>query len=401
MASSICFYFQIHQPFRLKRNYNFFDIGLNHQYEDYDLNKSIMEKVARNCYLPTNQLILDLIDKHKGNFKVAFSISGMAIEQFEKYCPEVLESFKKLAQTGCVEFICETYYHSLACIKSEDEFKEQVRMHKDKIKSLFSYDCKTFRNTELIYNNNTARLAEEMGFDAILADGVDRVLEWKSANYLYRPATANNIKLILKNYKLSDDIAFRFSNKSWKDYPLTADKYAKWLYYASGDADSINLFIDYETFGEHHSKDSGILDFFKHLPDEVLKWPEIKFNTPCEITEMYNAKDILDVNEYISWADEARDLSAWLGNSLQNSAFELAYSMEDDVKKTKNKELIHTWRKLLSSDHSYYSCMKTSGDGMIHNYFSPYASAHDAYVTYTNVLNDLKLSVEDALGHQG
>ncbi len=394
MKTSICFYFQVHQPFRLRRDYSFFNIGPDHRYEDEAGNRAIMQKIAKKCYLPTNALLLDLIKEFKGKFRIAFSISGMALEQFELYAPEVIDSFKKLVATGHVEILAETYYHSLAFVHSKEEFKEQVIAHQNKMQEVFGVAPQAFRNTELVYNDDLAKTIEEMGFKTILAEGADRVLKWRSSNFVYSPEGCQNLKLLLKNYKLSDDIAFRFSNKAWAEYPLTPQKYAKWLHNIGGAGEVINLFMDYETFGEHNWEESGILEFLSELPREILKRKDFSFMTPSEATAFYSSVGPITVPHYTSWADEDRDLSAWMGNDLQNAAVEMVYQLEKPVKATNDPNLIHTWRKLLTSDHFYYASTKWHNDGAVHSYFSPFASPHEAFLVYTNVVNDLRLTLD-------
>ncbi len=401
---AICFYFQVHQPFRLRKDYNFFSIGnTDHDYEDQKTNEEIILKVSKKCYLPTNRLMLKLIKQYKERFKISYSISGTALEQFMLYAPEVIDSFKELVDTGNVELIHETYYHSLAFLKSSEEFIEQINLHSNLLKKIFGTSggaSTTFRNTELIYNNKISNIAKHLGFKTILTEGCDAILALRSPNFVYSAKGNKNIKLLLKNYKLSDDIAFRFSDKSWKDYPLTPVKYAKWIKQVAAKEDVINLFMDYETFGEHQWEESGIFNFLEKFPQHMLEENkksdkcEYQFMTPSEVVEKFPSKGELDVENYISWADKERDISAWVGNSMQNCAFDFAFSLEEMVKATKNKDIIHTWRKLQTSDHYYYVSLKSKGDGDIHNYFSPYVSPHDAFITYTNVLNDLKLSLE-------
>src|SRR3989339_496458 len=376
---SLCFYFQVHQPFRLRKNYSFFDIGTNHLYEDD----------AEKCYIPMNPLLLELIERYQGKFKVSFSISGCALAQFEKYNPKVLELFQKLAKTGCVEFINETYYHSLSFIFSKDEFKQQALLHRNRVRELFNQTPATFRNTELIYNNDVARLVEELGYRTILAEGADQVLGWRTPNFMYQPVGCYKLNLLMKNYKLSDDIAFRFSNRGWEQWPLSAEKYASWLHSISGNGELINLFMDYETFGEHQWADTGIFNFMRALPAAVLKHPDYHFITPREAHLHYTPVSKIDCPHVMSWDDVERDLTAWLGNPLQNSAIEMAYSLEKRVKKSKDPDLVNVWRKLLTSDHFYYMCTKWFSDGDVHKYFNPYESPYDAYVVYMNILNDL------------
>jgi alpha-amylase len=388
----ICFYFQVHQPHRLK-NFSIFDLGKNKNYFDDKKNKEVMEKVARKCYIPMNNLLLKLIKKYNGKFKVSFSISGTAIEQFEKYAPEVLDSFKQLAKTGCVDFLSETYYHSLSFLYSKEEFKEQVEMHQKKIKELFGVKPKIFRNTELVFSNEVAHEVEKMGFKAVLAEGAEKILGWRSPNFVYT-AKGTKLKLLLKNYKLSDDIAFRFSNKGWEEHPLTAPKFGQWVHSTNGNGEVINLFMDYETFGEHQWEDTGIFNFVEQLPEEILNHPDGGFLTVSEAITM-DSKDEVDFPYYVSWADTERDLTAWLGNDIQKNSIKELYDIEKFVKSTKNEELIETWRKLTTSDHFYYMCTKWFNDGDVHKYFSPYDSPYDCFISFMNVLNDLAIKLSN------
>jgi alpha-amylase len=390
---AVCFYFQVHQPYRLK-HYSFFNIGNDHSYEDENLNQEILNKVSDKCYIPANRVILDLIKKHDKKFKVSYSISGVVMEQFEKYRPDVLESFIELSQTGCVEFLSETYYHSLAFIYSRDEFDRQVLKHREMIQKYFNQTPKVFRNTEFIFNNEIADYVQKMGYKAILCEGVDWLLNGRSPHFLYTPPNNTKIKCLLRNYRLSDDIAFRFSNQGWPEYPLTAQKYAQWLHNYSVNSDSINLFMDYETFGEHHWESSGIFEFLKHLPEEILKNKDFEFKTVGEVAESYPAKGIYDVHNPISWADTERDLSAWLKNSMQNEALSKLYELETDIKASKDKQLLEAWSKLQISDLFYYMCTKYWADGLVHKYFSPYNSPYDSYIFFINVLADLELRVK-------
>ena len=389
---SICCYFQVHQPFRLSKDYSFFDIGKNHLYEDEALNKQICLKVARKSYLKANNMMLKLIKKYQGKFRVSYSISGMALEQFELYMPDVITSFQELVKTGCVELISETYYHSLAFIYSPKEFHKQVELHREKIKSLFNYESECFRNTELIYNDDLALAVEKMGYKAVITEGTEKVLFDQSPNFIYQPSVCNKIKLLLRNYRFSDDIAFRYSDQSWNEYPLTTEKYAKWLIHHKED-DCINLFMDYETFGEHQWEDSGIFQFFENLPERLFN-EGIQFRTPSELAQSCNSRGKIDVPNFISWADTERDTSAWRGNHMQNSSFEDLYALEEKVLSSNDKALIHQWRKLQTSDHFYYMCTKRYNDGCVHDYFNPYNSPHDAYIIYSNVLNDFSILID-------
>lgn len=390
---SICFYFQVHQPSRMKR-YSVFDIGNHSNYFDTEKDREIVKKVGKKCYLPTNKLLLDLIKRHNGKFKISYSITGVALDQFEAYYPEVIESFKELAKTGCVEFLTETYYHSLSFLKSKSEFTEQIIMHQKKTQELFGQKPTVFRNTELIYNNELAMEIEKMGFKGILAEGADHILGWRSPNFLYQPSTGGNIKILLKNYKLSDDIAFRFSNSEWKEYPLTTNKFAQWVNAVNGNGNVINLFMDYETFGEHQWATTGIFRFLESLPSEILKHPDNSFMTPSEVVETYPAMGKLDVHLPVSWADVERDLSAWTGNKMQDSALHEVYQIEEAVKSTGDAKLLNDWRKLTTSDHYYYMCTKWFADGDVHKYFNPYDSPYDSFIAFMNVLNDIKERIQ-------
>lgn len=394
---SICFYFQVHQPYRVKK-YSVFDIGNDHEYfEDRYFhnrnNEAIVKKVAQKCYLPANNVFLDLIHRHP-EFKISYSLSGVALEQMEKYTPEVIESFRRLVNTGNVEILDETYYHSLSFFYSNDEFVEQINLHRKKIKELFDYEPKVFRNTELAYNNELAALIEKLGYKGILAEGWDYYLKGKSPNFVYKPYNTKNIKLLLKNYKLSDDIAFRFSNRGWEEYPLYAPKFGQWVNAINGNGQTINLFMDYETFGEHQWEDTGIFNFLRSLPGEILKNPDNNFKTPSEIIDSYGPADELDIHNIVTWADTERDLSAWTGNSMQKSALKKIYEIEEEVLSSENEEIKDKWRKLQTSDHFYYMCTKWFSDGDVHKYFSPYESPYEAFISYMNVLNDFKLTLK-------
>ena len=390
---SICFYFQVHQPYRL-RNYSFFDIGSNHNYFDDLKNKQVLDKVSERCYLPTNKLMLELIKQHEGKFKISYSISGVALEQFATWRPDVLQSFVDLANTGCVEFIAETYCHSLAYIFSKDEFKKQVAEHGKLIEKYFNQKPKVFRNTELQYNNELAAFVEEMGYEAIIGEGVDRILNHRSPNFIYKAPNVSKIKSLLKNYKLSDDIAFRFSNQAWEEYPLTADKFATWVHSIAGMGETINLFMDYETFGEHQWEHSGIFEFLRFMPEYILKHPDFSFKTVSETAEAYPVRDIYDCHELTSWADTERDLSAWIGNPMQDEATAKIYQLEELVYASKDEKMIDDWKKMLTSDHFYYMTTKFWADGDVHKYFSPYDSPYDAYIYYMNALSDLQVRLE-------
>ncbi|MFB3925766.1 MAG: glycoside hydrolase family 57 protein [Syntrophales bacterium] len=394
---AVCFSLEVHQPFRLK-HFTFFDINHVHKYFDDEANRQILRKVSEKCYIPANKIMLDLIKEYKGDFKISFSITGVLLEQLERFNPKALDSFKRLADTGHVEFLNETYYHSLAILFSEREFKEQVGMHKRKIKTLFGQNPKTFRNTEMIYNNDLARLIESMGYRAILTEGADQILGWRSPNYVYQPVGCLKLKCLLKNYRLSDDVAFRFSNRAWAEYPLTAEKYANWIHAIAAAGEVVNLFMDYETFGEHQWEDTGIFEFLKAFPGEILKHSDFEFLTPIEVTRKYQPVAQLDVPHFISWADVERDLTAWLGNHMQNDAIQTLYGMEKKVRRKRGDRLLDTWRKLQISDHFYYMCTKWFSDGDVHKYFNPYHSPYDAYINYMNILADFNNALKENAG---
>ena len=392
---TICLYFQVHQPFRFRR-YRFFDIGNDHYYYDDYSNESILHKVAQKCYLPANELMLDLIKKNKGRFKIAYSMSGIAMEQFRLYAPEVLESFKKLADTGSVEFLSETYAHSLSSLKGRDEFERQVSAHDQLIKENFGQEPTVFRNTELIYSDEIGAMVADMGFKAMLTEGAKHVLGWKSPNYLYCNAINPKLKLLLKNFKLSDDIAFRFSNQGWPEYPLTADKYVDWLNQTPENEEVINLFMDYETFGEHQWKETGIFDFLEALPKSVFKNSPFTFSTPSEVAKKLQVVSAVNVPNPISWADEERDLTAWLGNEMQNEAFNKLYSLGDKVYASDDEGIKQDYAYLQVSDHFYYMSTKFFSDGEVHSYFNPYDTPYDAFINYMNVLSDFEIRVNAA-----
>jgi alpha-amylase len=387
---AICFYFQVHQPFRLKR-YRFFDLGHDHYYYDDFSNESIMRKVADKCYIPANNIILDLIQKHKGKFKVTFSLSGLAINQFRLYAPEVLDSFRKLAETGMVEFLAETNSHSLVSLRSRSEFEHQVNNHREMLKQFLGVEATSFRNTELIYSDLIGSWVAEMGFKSVLTEGAKHVLGWKSPNYLYCNSINPRLKVLLRNFVLSDDIAFRFSNRDWNAWPLTAEKYASWINKLASKSELLNIFLDYETFGEHNWKESGIFDFLYHMPGTVLKKTPFRFMTPTEISEKLQPVSAISIPSPISWADEERDITAWLGNELQIAALDKLYSMAGKVNKCEDNLIKKDWEYLQSSDHFYYMATKFFSDGAVHAYFNPYETPYDAFMNYMNVLSDFEM----------
>jgi alpha-amylase len=392
---SVCLYFHVHQPERLK-DFRVVDIGKGENYFDDKKNKEILDKVAKKCYIPTNKLLLELIKKYDGRFKISYSISGIFLDQAKKWRPDLIKSFQELAATGHVEFLAETYYHSLASIYSEKEFIEQVKKHIDTIEELFDQRPKVFRNTELVYFDYLAKMVSNLGFKAILAEGWDKILDWKSPNFVYE-AKDIPIKLLLKNYKLSDDIAFRFSNKDWKEWPLNAEKFASWVTAVNGNGQVVNLFMDYETFGEHQWADTGIFDFMRHMPGEVFKHPDMEFVTVSEEAKKYPAMDKISMVEPVSWADTERDLSAWIGNNMQKTCLDLLYQIEEKVKKCYDKEILDEWRKLQTSDNFYYMCTKYFNDGDVHKYFSAYERPHDGYIFFGNIITDFIFRIDEKL----
>jgi alpha-amylase len=393
---ALCLYFEVHQPFRLRR-YRFFDMGHEHYYYDDYTNESIMRKIADNCYLPANKILLDLLNKHKGKFKVTFSLSGIVIDQFRLYAPEVLDSFRELAKTGFVEFLAETNSHSLASLKNRELFMRQVSIHRDKMVEFLGVEPQAIRNTELIYSDEIGNWMADMGFKATVTEGAKHILGWKSPNYLYCNAINPRLKVLLRNYSLSDDIAFRFSNRDWSSYPLTSDKYAGWINDAAPSAEIINIFMDYETFGEHQKKETGIFDFLKHFPDSVLKKTPFTFMTVSEIADKFQPVSVLHVPSPISWADEERDLTAWMGNDLQNAAVDKLYSLAERVSRSGSEPLIRDWIYLQSSDHFYYMSTKFFSDGDVHAYFNPYENPYQAFLNYMNILSDFELRLNAIL----
>lgn len=391
---SICFYFQVHQPYRL-RNYRFFDIAEKHDYFDDYNNGFIMRKVAQKNYLPMNQLLLDLIKEYGSAFKVSFSISGTALDQFEQYAPDVLESFKQLAATGNVEFLAETHGHSLAALKSKTEFQRQVEMHTHKINQHFGVKPTTFRNTELIYSDAIGEMVADMGYKLMLTEGAKHILGWRSPNFMYANAIKPDLKLLLKNFRLSDDIAFRFSQQSWNDWPLTTEKFVDWLNKTDENEEVINLFMDYETFGEHQWEETGIFDFMRALPGRVFSHSNFGFTTPGELAERLQPVGPIHVPNEISWADEERDLTAWLGNDLQDEAFDKLYALKEKVNHCEDPQIWKDWLYLQTSDHFYYMCTKWFSDGDVHKYFNPYGTPYDAFINYMNVLSDFIIRVEE------
>jgi len=401
--TDIVIIFEVHQPFRVRRNFFWENKIFRHvskkklfdYYFDQIVNREVFERACKKCYFPSNQILLELIDKfrnEKKQVKFSFSISGVFLEQCEMFDKDLLESFKQLAETGCVEFLSQTYYHSLASLYPErSEFIEQVKIHQQAMKDYLSYEPKVFENTELLYNNAIAKTIENLGYKGIFTEGVERILHGKSPNYLYLPKDCKKIKILLRNYKLTDDIGFRFSARWWNEWPLTADKYASWL--ATTPGNCINIFPDYETFGEHHWPETGIHEFLRHLPGEILKWWHLHMTTPSEVVEKYEPSGEIDVPELggtVSWADLERDASCWLGNTMQWAYYTNLRRLEPLVKETEDKYFSRIWRYFQISDHLYYMFTAGGGPGEVHSYFSPYNSPIDAFVTNQAALLDFE-----------
>ena len=400
-SRGIVLYLHVHQPWRV-RNYDIFDVASKHNYfsesasPDQD-NELIFHKIADKSYKPMNRLLEKLLNDHP-DFKVSLSITGTFIEQAEQFDPSVLDSFRRLVDTGRVEILSETYHHSLAFFYDRNEFEAQVERHRQKIREVFGVETRVFRNTELAYNNELAKWADDYGFNGIIAEGWDDVLGWRSPNYVYRPVNTGNIKLLMKNYRLSDDIAFRFSDRGWADWPLTADKYHRWASTALEDAPLLNLFMDYETFGEHQWAEGGIFEFFEQFVRHWVSRPDQKFYTISEAIEANEPQGEISVTQTVTWADSERDLSAWLGNNLQHEAMKYIYDMTERVLRTGDGQLIDDWRKLQTADHVYYMSTKHADDGSIHSYFSPYSSPYEAFLNYMNAIRDIRWRTDNLLG---
>ena len=387
-------YFQVHQPRRLKK-FQFFDIGTSRPYFDDNLNEAIITRIAGNCYLPANNMLLNLIKIYPG-IKITFSISGTAMDQFALYAPQVIESFRQLAETGCVEFLGETYYHSLAFLIDEEEFRNQIIQHSKKIQEYFGVQPVVFRNTELLYSNDIANTISEIGFKGIYLEGIEKILQGRYANKLFEHPDLPLV-LFLRNYILSDDIAFRYSNKRWKEWPLTADKFLGWLENLPGKQNFICLGMDYETFGEHHKSTDGIFRFIEELISKAAKSSKLEFVTPIRAMELLPTGETISSTGIISWADVKKDTSAWLGNDLQRDAFASLKRLHPLIIKSGNAALIRDYRYLQTSDHFYYMSKQTDDDGQVHQYFSHYNSAYEAFLNYMNVLTDLEWRVKQEL----
>ncbi len=393
---SICLFFQVHQPFRYRR-YRFFDIGNDHYYYDDYANETILRKVAEKSYLPTNKLLLKLIEKYNDRFKVAFSITGVALEQFQLYAPEVLQSFQDLSKTNCIEFLSETYSHSLASLKDKNVFEQQVILHDQMISTLFNQKPRIFRNTEMIYSDEIGAQVHKMGYNAMLTEGARQVLGWKSPNFLYVNAINPRMKVLMRNYKFSDDISFRFSNSNWSEHPLTAEKFTAWLNNLHPKEEVINLFLSYESFGQRQPKESGIFEFLEHWVDNVVKNDSLRFITPSQAVQELQPISVVSVPDPISWADEERDLTSWLGNEMQKEAFDKLYVLSQKMAECKNEELIKDWNYLQESDHFYYMSTKHFSGNQGQTYINPYESPYEAFINYMNVLSDFTLRLDEII----
>jgi alpha-amylase len=399
MTSAI-FYFQVHQPFRL-RHYRFFDIGHHDHYFNDESNATIMRRVAQKCYLPMNRVIAELIDRHEGHFRCAYSITSTALAQMEMWAPEALESFVALARTGCVEILGETSHHSLASLYEKEEFRAQVQAHSADILRIFGCRPRVFRNTELVLNNTVAKWAEELGFQAILGEGADHLLAWRSPHQVYRPEGTQKIKALLRSYRLSDDIAFRFSNRAWAHWPLSADRFANWLHELGESERFVGLYMDYETFGEHQWEDTGIFEFMRHLPQAVLRHPRFSFKTPSQAAAGIDPIARIDIPHSTSWADAERDMTAWLGNDMQRAATKALYELAPIARAAAElgrADILQNWRRLSTSDHVYYMCTKFDQDGDVHKYFSPHDSPHEAFIAFMNAIDDLGRRAKAVVG---
>lgn len=391
---SICLYFQVHQPFRL-RTYRFFEMGEDHYYYDDYQNRFIVQQVAQECYIPMNQLLLELIQEYGKDFKVSFSFSGTVLEQFEKYAPEVLSSFRRLIKTGNVEIVAETHSHTLASLKNKIEFQRQIELNIKKLKEVFKVERPTtFCNAELIYSDNIGEDVAELGFKTILTEGAKHVLGWKSANYLYSNALNPDLNVLARNFPLSDDIAFRFQDCSWNQWPLTAEKFSQWLKNIDKEQPILNLFFRYETFGSYIKQNTGIFDFLRALPAHILKETNYKFKTPCEISEKQKPISRIYVPYPISWADEERDISSWMGNEMQAEAMNKLYEVSDLMIKCKDEQIRKDWEYLQTSDHAFFMCTKWFTAGDIRKEINPYENPYNAFINYMNVLSDLLIRLK-------
>lgn len=387
---SVCLYFQIHQPLRLKK-YRFFNMGKDVMYLDDYLNRSIMQRAADNCYHPMNEMLLKCIKESNGKFKVSFSISGLAIEQMKLFEPELLDSFKALAATGSVEFMAETQSHTLSSVLSKEEFFAEVKTHAALIEKEFGVKPKSFANTELIYSDAIGEMVAELGYDSMVTEGAKHILGWKSPDFVYVNAINPRLKLLMRNSRLSDDLRYRFSDRTWDQWPLTADKYVEWV--EDGDGEVCNIYLDYETFGEYQNCDSGVFSFFEHFVKGVIANKKLEFDVPSNVTATHHPVAVLHVPYPISWTDEEKDVTAWIGNDLQNEATSKLYSLRDDVIKLNDPDINKVWEFLKTSNHFYYMSTKWFTDNSTSN-VNPYDSPYEAFINYMNVLSDFIRNVK-------
>lgn len=390
----VCLYFQVHQPYRLGR-FGYFDVGQGRGYFDGDANRALLARVAEKCYRPATAMLGRLLERHPG-FAAAFSLSGCVLEQLRDFQPDVLERFRELASTGRVEFLAETSHHSLAWLTSRHEFEEQVALHARLLREEIGAVPSVFRNTELLYSDGLARWAETRGYAAVLADGVEALLGERPPHHIYRAPTPRGLPLLLRDFRMSDDIAFRFSDRTWNEYPLTAAKYDRWMAGLSGDV--LPLFMDFETFGEHQWKETGIFEFFEDWVglyqgdpgrDRRLGQTGARFVTPSQAVEAFPRHETLSAPRVLSWADETRDLAAWQGNELQRDALSRLFALEARVRASGSDSILRDFRRLTTSDHFYYMATSSASDAAVHEYFSPWDSPYEAYMTFIHVVSDL------------
>lgn len=390
---AICLNFQVHQPYRL-RTYRFFDIGESHHYYDDFLNRTTIRRVAELSYVPANKLFLELIKKYGSQFKLSFSISGLALEQMDRWAPDALEGFQKLANTGSVEFLSETFPHSLSSLRSKDAFTYQIEKHRKAIQHYFGQNPLSFSNTEMIYSDQIGEWVAELGYTTMLTEGAKHILGWKSPNYLYCNAINPKLKLLLRNFQLSDDLAFRFSNKEWSQWPVTAEKFTGWLNALPKEQEVVNLFMDYPALGERQPAESGIFDFLRALPGMVIQTTPFRFHTPSEASQMLQPISAIHVPFPVSWADEERDVTTWLGNELQQEASGKLFEMAERVRACQDEGIQRDWSYLQASDHLYYMSTKWFSDVAVHRFFNPYASPYEAFINYMNVLSDFEARLD-------
>jgi alpha-amylase len=394
---SVCLYLQIHHPYQIRSDYDFFKIGSDHQYEDKARTAKMVKNLAENSYLPLIIQLKRMIAFNQNKFKFSFSISGLALENLQEYAPEVITGFQELFATGNVEIIGEPYYHSLACIYSEKEFIEQVKLHRAAMKEVFGVKTTTFRNTEMIYSNGLAPILEALGFNTVLTQGTRRILGWRSPGFMYQPKTASKINMLLNYAPLTEHVQYYFSSRNWREFPITGDKFANWIHAHAGNGEVVGLFLDGETFGVNHHKDSGVFEFLEALPALILKKKDFCFQLPEQISKSHQPMAKLDVPHPISWGDKERDLSLWAGNHMQNATSEFLYSLETKVKRAKNKELLPIWRKLTSSDVFYQLHTKWDSENLPHKHFNHqnhFPFAEKAFIVISNMINDLEQQLQ-------